>query len=96
MIPFAGEQAHTEPEGGTMASIERTAYPRFRRMVTARELLALSPGVEEIAWAREQTRSESHLLALVLSLKCFQRLGYFPRLDEVPEVLVDHIRRSSN
>ena len=79
-----------------MASIERTAYPRFRRMVTARELLALSPGVEEIAWAREQTRSESHLLALVLSLKCFQRLGYFPRLDEVPEVLVDHIRRSSN
>jgi hypothetical protein len=26
-----------------MASIERTAYARFRRMVTARELVELSP-----------------------------------------------------
>lgn len=26
-----------------MAPIERTAHPRFRRMVTARELVGLSP-----------------------------------------------------
>src|SRR5713101_481093 len=78
---------------GAMASIERTAYPRFRRMVTARELVGLSPTVDEITWAREQTRSESHLLALVLSLKCFQRLGYFPTLEEIPEVVLLHVRR---
>jgi Domain of unknown function (DUF4158) len=30
---------------------------------------------------------------LVLSLKCFQRLGYFPRRDEVSEAVVDHVRR---
>jgi hypothetical protein len=32
-------------------------------------------------------------LALVLALRCFQRLGYFPRLAEVPEIVVEHIRR---
>ena len=79
-------------KAGAMASIERTAYPRFRRMVTARELGALTPDDDEIAWATHQTRSHSHLLALLLSLKCFQRLGYFPRLDDIPEVVVDHIR----
>lgn len=43
---------------------------------------------------RERTRSDDHLLALTVSLKCFHRLGHFPRQDEVPEVVVDHVRRS--
>ena len=60
-----------------MASIERTAYPRFRRMVSAKELVECGLTADEITWAREQTRSESHLLTLVLSLTCFKRLGYF-------------------
>ncbi len=76
-----------------MTSIERTAYPRFGRLVTARELGELSPTPDEVAWARGLTRSDGHLLALVVSLKCFQRLGYFPRRERVPEVVVDHIRR---
>ncbi|MCA1680204.1 MAG: DUF4158 domain-containing protein [Actinobacteria bacterium] len=37
---------------------------------------------------------EEHLLALVLSLKCFQRLGYFPRRMDVPDVVADHLRGS--
>jgi hypothetical protein len=53
----------------------------------------LSPTADEIGWASEQTRSESHLLALILSLKCFQRLGYFPTLEEVPEVVLHQLRR---
>ena len=75
-----------------MTSIERTAYPRFGRMVPARELDGLSPLPDEIEWARGRTRSDEHLLALVVSLKCFQRLGYFPRGEQVPEVVVEHIR----
>lgn len=31
-----------------MASIERTAYPRFRRLVTARELASLSPSEDDV------------------------------------------------
>jgi hypothetical protein len=76
-----------------MTSIERTAYPRFGRLVSARELTGLSPSADEVLWARDLARSDAHLLALVLALKCFQRLGYFPRRDDVPGVVVDHVRR---
>jgi hypothetical protein len=76
-----------------MASIERTAYPRFRRAVPNRELHEVyAPSLDEVAWARGLTRSDEHLLALVVLLKCFQRLGYFPKLDDVPEVIVAHVR----
>jgi hypothetical protein len=76
-----------------MASIERTAYPRFRRLVSVRELASLSPTEDEVAWARARARSGEHLLALVLTLRCFERLGYFPRPDEVPLAVVEHVRR---
>ncbi|MGP4021603.1 hypothetical protein [Saccharopolyspora sp. 5N708] len=49
-----------------MASIDRTAYPRFKRVVSARELAeAFKPTMDEIAWARGRTQTEQHLLALV-------------------------------
>lgn len=76
-----------------MTSIERTAYPRFGRLVSGRELAGLSPLADEILWARDLARSDGHLLAQ--SLKCFQRLGYFPRRDDVPVGVVDHVRRST-
>ncbi len=77
-----------------MASIERTAYPRLKRQASARELRdVFTPSPDEIEWARGLTRSEEHLLAVVVLLKCFQRLGYFPALTEVPAVVVDHVRR---
>jgi len=76
-----------------MASIERTAYPRFRRVVSARELAGLTPTEDDVAWARERSRTDEHLLALVVSLRCFGRLGYFPRSEDVPDAVVDHVRR---
>jgi hypothetical protein len=49
--------AGIEPYGAFgMTSIERTAYPRFKRLITARELhLFFSPGLEEALWAAERT-----------------------------------------
>jgi hypothetical protein len=35
----------------------------LRRLVTERELAGLSPAGGEVAWARERTRSDGHLLA---------------------------------
>ena len=65
-----------------MTSIERTAYPRFKRLITARELhLFFSPGLEEAQWAAERTESDEHQLALLLMLKSYQRMGCFPKLD---------------
>ena len=56
--------------------------------MSARELDALSPLPDEIEWARQRSRSDEHLLGLVVMLKCFQRLGHFPR-DGVPEVMIE-------
>jgi hypothetical protein len=77
-----------------MTWVERTAYPRLPRTVSARELVdGFTPTGEEVAWARRRTQSEQHLLALVTFLKCYQHLGYFPRLAAVPMVVVEHLRR---
>ncbi|MBF6047911.1 Tn3 family transposase [Streptomyces sp. NRRL B-1677] len=76
-----------------MASVERTAYPRFKRTITCRGLHdSFAPGASEVAWARGKARSPEHLPALVVLLKGFQKLGYFPDLDEVPELVVGHVR----
>ena len=77
-----------------MTSIERTAYPRFKRLPSARELhVFYTPQPGEVAWARGVAGSGEHLLALLVLAKCFGRLGYFPALAEVPAVVVEHVRR---
>jgi hypothetical protein len=78
-----------------LASIERTAYPRFKRFLSARKLhVFYTPQPEEIEWARGVARSNEHLLAAMVQLKAYGRLGYFPDLNEVPELVVEHIRRN--
>ena len=77
-----------------MTSIERTAYPRFKRLPSARELhVFYTPQPDEVAWARGVAGSGEHLLALLVLTKCFGRLGYFPALADVPAVVVEHVRR---
>jgi hypothetical protein len=62
-------------------------------VVSARELAeAFTPTADEVEWARTKTTTERHLLALVVLLKCYQRLGYFPKLADVPVVVVDYVR----
>jgi TnpA family transposase len=77
-----------------MTSIERTAYPRFKRLITAHELhLFFAPSREEVQWAADSTDSDEHQLALLLALKSYQRMGRFPKLEEFPGMVVDFIRR---
>jgi Domain of unknown function (DUF4158) len=76
-----------------MASIERTAYPRFKRTPTPHNLHALyTPTDAEGAFAQGAARSRTHQLSLLVLLKAFQRLGYFPKLSEVPTAIVSRIR----
>ncbi|GAV41726.1 Tn3 family transposase [Streptomyces acidiscabies] len=77
-----------------MTSIERTAYPRFKRLITAHELhLFFAPSREEVQWAADSTDSDEHQLALLLALKSYQRMGRFPKQDEFPVMVVDFVRR---
>ena len=76
-----------------MTSIDRTAYPRFKRTMLAREIAdVFTPSAEEIEWARDKTTTAPSMLALVTWLKSFQYLGYFPGLDEVPGPVLTHVR----
>jgi len=78
-----------------MASIERTAYPQFKRNPVVRELVAAyTPTDAELAFITENARQPGHRLTLALLLKSFQRLGYFPAVDEVPAAVVRHLRNT--
>lgn len=76
-----------------MASIERTAYPRFKRYFTPTELTQVyTPTPTEIAFGLATTTGQAHYISLMVSLKAFQRLGYFPKLSDIPKSIVNHIR----
>lgn len=77
-----------------MTSIARTAYPRFKRLITAHELhLFFAPSRDEVEWAAARTDCDRHLLSLLLALKSCQRMGCFPKLEEIPEPVVEFVRR---
>ena len=68
-----------------MTSIERTAYPQFKRLTSARVLhVFFTPTEDEAAWARERTETPESLLALLVDLKCFQRMARFCSREEIP------------
>ena len=76
-----------------MASIERTAYPFFKRNPSASELAQIyTPTDDEIAWAIRQVREPARRLSFLLLLKGFQRLGYFPALEAVPIAIMRQVR----
>lgn len=61
--------------------------------MSARELAEVfTPSAAEVEWARGKTQDDQHLLALLVWLKAYQRLGYFPKLADVPAVVAEHIR----
>lgn len=75
-----------------MASIERTAYPRFPRTLTLKDLqTSFTPRPEETEWANRYARRPERRLALLVLLKCFQFLRYFPAVDVIPVEIVEHV-----
>lgn len=81
------------PGASGLTSIERTAYPQFRRLTTARVLhVFFTPAEDEAAWARERTETPESLLALMVDLKCFQKMARFCSREEIPQAVTDHVR----
>ncbi|MFD5750021.1 Tn3 family transposase [Streptomyces sp. NPDC127033] len=56
--------------------------------------LFFSPSHDELEWAADATDCDEHLLALLLMLKSYRRMGCFPALEDVPEMVVDFVRRA--
>jgi hypothetical protein len=92
-VTVRGSRFGVVGEGWRVTSIERTAYPQFKRLTTARVLhVFFTPVEDEVAWARERTASPEALLALVVDLKCFQKMARFCSREEIPQAVTDHVR----
>jgi len=75
-----------------MTAIHETAYPRIRSNLGDQELQELyTPTVDDAVFVRRMTKTAVTELGLVLLLKTFQRLGYFPNFDALPPRLIHHI-----
>lgn len=77
-----------------MTSVDRTAYPRFSKKALSRELAtAFTPTEDEVAMLNKRfAKNQPHRLAFAALLKACQRLGYVPRLADVPAYVVVHLR----
>src|SRR2546429_2312954 len=79
----------------TMTAIDRTIYRRMKRSYTTKELIeAYTPTEEERRFVSTMTRTAQNQLNLMLWIKLFPCLGYFPALGEIPAPLVDHVRQA--
>jgi TnpA family transposase len=68
-----------------------TAYPRFKSSFTAGELERwYTPTPEERAFCVQVVRGQSNRSGFLLSLKTFQRLGYFVTSDQVPDEILNY------
>src|SRR5947209_19336831 len=76
-----------------MTSIERTAYPRFTRAPSVKELRVMyTPTPADITFVATHARGPAQKFALMILLKVYQRLGYFPELQTIPGAVISHVR----
>jgi TnpA family transposase len=76
-----------------MTAIERTAYPRFTRAPSLKELREIyTPTAGDVAFVATHARGPSQKFALMILLKVYQRLDYFPDPQSIPGAVISHIR----
>lgn len=76
-----------------MTALERTIYPRFTRTPSAKEVRALyTPSPADRAFVEKHARGPAQKFSLMIMLKVYQRLHYFPDLQTIPGPVIGHIR----
>lgn len=80
-----------------MINIIETAYPKIRSYITKDELYRIyTPSDEELILAQENTKGDLSIICFLVTLKCFQRLGYFINITDVPKSIIEHITNHCN
>ncbi|WP_071460814.1 DUF4158 domain-containing protein [Bacillus massilinigeriensis] len=80
-----------------MPSIQDTIYPRFKSNLTEKDLEEVyTPKINEIEWAEIKSKGTIQQLALLILIKTVQKLGFFMRIVDVPEVIVIHIAKKAH
>lgn len=80
-----------------MTAIHETAYPRLKPHPTPDELEKnFTPSNDEYLLMEESTTfsTETNKLGFMVTLKCFQCLGYVINLTQVPEIIIAHISQA--
>ncbi len=79
-----------------MTAIERTAYPRLFKYKNylKRDLAIYEPQVAEIEYINVNLRNDIQKLNFDVQLKTFQKLGYFVLFEEVPNIIIQTIRKT--
>src|SRR5260370_21659605 len=76
-----------------MTSLERPAYPRFTRAPSIKELREIyMPTAPDGAFVATSARGPAQKFGLMILLKVYQRLGYFPKPETIPGAIISHIR----
>jgi hypothetical protein len=77
-----------------MTAIERTAYPRFKRILSAKDLEEVyTPTPAERFLALRSTKGTVAEIGFLVLLKTHQRLGRFIPLSDVPFSILNHITK---
>lgn len=75
-----------------MTAIERTAYPRFKRILSAKDLEEIyTPTPAERFLALRSTKGTVAEIGFLVLLKTYQRLGRFVPLSDMPVSILNHI-----
>lgn len=78
-----------------MVAINETVYPRFKYNATKPEIRSIyTPDERDLAWMRERRVNRQLQQVYIIYLKCFQRLGYFPKFSDIPLPIREHIAES--
>lgn len=79
-----------------MASMIRTAYPRFKANLNSEELALLyHPDEKELDFIKTHSRGSISSLMLLVLLKSHERLSYFPSLDLIPDSIKNYLAKGS-
>lgn len=75
-----------------MPSSSDTAYPMLKTTLQQKELeQCFTPNEVEMNLALRSANGKAGRLCFLVLLKSFQRLGYFPMINDAPEKLIRHI-----
>ncbi|NNM50964.1 MAG: DUF4158 domain-containing protein [Pseudomonadales bacterium] len=71
-----------------------TAYPRLKTNFNVGELERwYTPTLEERTLCEQILRGQNTRLGFLLSLKTFQRLGYFVTSEQIPDAIIEHLAK---
>src|SRR5690606_24802427 len=80
-----------------MVAIHQTAYPRIKKELRPEDLGDIyTPNSSDKRFAQKHTqRASGAYLGLLIQLKIVQRLGRFVTLNEIPDVIIQHITKAA-